>query len=280
MLEPQEQNDIAAYVDGELSAARRQEIETLAEREPAVAKAIAALRAQSAGLKHQLDPVLDEAVPLRLLRPRRHTYWRQTRLAMPSWAAMLAVFILGGGLGTWASWQYLYHRQSATTAWMQDADLPRFVHQAAVAYAAYTPDIRHPVELLATDRAALESWLSGRLGRDIRAPNLGSLGFSLMGGRLLPAEIGKPAAQFMYEDAQGQRVTIYLRGMAQPTPESAFRYARKDGVATFYWVQQGWGYALSSELPRGDLLRVARAIYEDLSGTPLKGSSMETPYEP
>lgn len=273
MTPAQVPNDIAAYVDGEVSTTRRHEIEALARANLEVAAAIAALRTQNTQLKRSLDSVLDEAIPQHLLHtplprfspaPRRFSW---TTLAHGQIAAALAMFILGAGAGGWSSWQYFKHRGTALVASTEEVtDLPRFVHQAAVAYAAYTPDIRHPVELLARDQVALESWLSARLGRDIRAPNLANLGFSLVGGRLLPAEISKPAAQFMYEDAQGQRVTVYLRGMAQPTPETAFRYARKDEVATFYWVEHGWGYALSSDLPRADLLRVARTIYEQLSG--------------
>lgn len=273
MTSAQVPNDIAAYIDGEVSPTRRDEIEALARANSEVAAAIAALRTQNTQLKRSLDPVLEETIPQRLLHlplprsspaPRRFSW---TPLVHGQIAAALAMFILGASAGGWSTWRYLKHRGSTLAASTEEVtDLPRFVHQAAVAYAAYTPDIRHPVELLARDQAALETWLSGRLGRDIRAPSLTNLGFSLVGGRLLPAEISKPAAQFMYEDAQGQRVTVYLRGMAQPTPETAFRFARKDGVATFYWVEHGWGYALSSDLPRADLLRVARTIYEQLSG--------------
>jgi anti-sigma factor RsiW len=53
--------------------------------------------------------------------------------------------------------------------------------------------------------------------------------------------------------------------MAQPTPETAFRYAGEEGVSTFYWVERNWGYALSGELARPQLLQAARSIYEQLS---------------
>lgn len=256
--------DLMAFVDNELDSHRRREIEELALRDPELAGSIEAFRAQRAHLKECLDPVLEEPIPQRLLSVKA-----SSRFPLERVAAALAIFLIGGGAGGWASWQYLTHSGAGNVKFSaadDSPDLPRFVHQATVAYAVYTPDIRHPVELAAADRQALESWLSGRLGRNVNAPDLTGLGFSLIGGRLLPAEISKPAAQFMYENLQGQRVTVYLRGMAQPTPETAFRYARKDGISTFYWVQRNWGYALSSELPRIELLQVARAIYEQLSG--------------
>lgn len=256
--------DLMAFIDNELPPQRRREIEELALRDPELAGNIEALRAQRVQLKACLDPVLAEPIPRHLLSVKTPSRFPFERVA-----AVLAIFLIGGSAGGWASWQYLTHNGPGNVklfAADESPDLPRFVHQATVAYAVYTPDIRHPVELAAADQKALESWLSGRLGRNVNAPDLSGLGFTLIGGRLLPAEISKPAAQFMYENLQGQRVTVYLRGMAQPTPETAFRYVRKDGIGTFYWVQRDWGYALSSELPRLDLLRVARTIYEQLSG--------------
>jgi anti-sigma factor RsiW len=256
--------DLMAFVDNELAPHRRREIEELALRDHEVAADIEALHAQRAHLKECLDPVLEEPIPQRLLRVKTPSRFPVARIA-----AALAIFLIGGSAGGWASWEYLARSGVGNvrfTAVDGSPDLPRFVHQATVAYAVYTPDVRHPVELAAADQQALESWLSGRLGRNVNAPDLTGLGFSLIGGRLLPAELNKPAAQFMYENLQGRRVTVYLRGMAQPTPETAFRYARKDGIGTFYWVQRNWGYALSSELPRIELLHVARTIYEQLSG--------------
>ncbi len=53
-----------------------------------------------------------------------------------------------------------------------------------------------------------------------------------MGGRLLPAETNRPAAQFMYEDRQSQRITVYLRSLAEATPETAFRFSEQGAVGT------------------------------------------------
>jgi anti-sigma factor RsiW len=144
--------------------------------------------------------------------------------------------------------------------------LPHFVHQAAVAHIAFVPDVRRPVEIYSAQEQQLVTWLSKRLGRQLKVPNLSGTGFSLVGGRLLPGEVNKPAAQFMYENPAGQRITLYLRNMAQPTPETAFRFAEQDGIATFYWVDMDWGYALSGNLPRATLLNVANSVYQQLGG--------------
>ncbi len=80
-----------------------------------------------------------------------------------------------------------------------------------------------------------------------------------MGGRLLPANQGV-AAQFMYEDAAGRRVTSYMRANTSGK-ETAFRFTQEDGLAAFYWLDGGLGYALVGPLSRQEMLDLARAVY-------------------
>lgn len=256
-------DELMAFIDGVLDVDRQRQIEQLVLHDDGLAAVIAALRAQRKALRDSLDPVLVEPIPPRLLQLAP-----PSRFSLARVAAAMAWVAVGITAGSLTSWQYLSRngQTGAEFASVSPApDLPRFVRQATVAHAVFAPEVRHPVELDATELQALNAWLSARLGRHMRAPDLSSLGFSLVGGRLLPAESGKPAAQFMYEDRQGQRLTVYLRGMAQPTPETAFRYVDEGSVSTFYWVERNWGYALSGELSRPQLLQAARSIYEQLS---------------
>ena len=85
-----------------------------------------------------------------------------------------------------------------------------------------------------------------------------------MGGRLLPGSQG-PVAQFMYQDGSGQRLTLYVRNGAADSRETAFRYTQERGVSVFYWVDGRFGYALSGEMQKADLLRVANAVYQQLN---------------
>ena len=145
--------------------------------------------------------------------------------------------------------------------------------RAAVAYAVYSPEILHPVEVGADQEKHLIAWLSKRLGARLRVPTLEAAGLSLMGGRLLPGE-GDPAsgtepapvAQFMYQGAKGQRVTLYVRTEAHGHSETAFRFAREGSVRVFYWIDRNFGYALSSgDFDRAQLLRVADLVYQQLN---------------
>ena len=258
---PITQDELMAFIDGELDADRAQIIELQMQHDSELAATIAALRAQQQALRASLDPVLDEPIPARLLRSNIPTRFSRARIA-----AALAWLTLGVLIGTQLNGYVLSLKPHVYAQHKSVNDLPRFVHQAVVAYGVFAPEVHHPVELGSANAQALNRWLSNRLQRQMQAPDLTQLGFSLVGGRLLPGETNKPAAQFMYEDRQGRRITMYLRGMAEPTAETAFRFVEQGSVNTFYWVEGDWGYALSGELSRNRLLQVAQSIHAYLSG--------------
>ena len=102
-----------------------------------------------------------------------------------------------------------------------------FARRAAVAHAVYSTDQRRPVEVAADHEEQLVTWLSKRIGTQVNAPRLQSVGYALEGGRLLPGDSG-PVAQFMYQDSAGQRLTLYVTHEApQPTGrDTAFRFGK------------------------------------------------------
>jgi anti-sigma factor RsiW len=65
----------------------------------------------------------------------------------------------------------------------------------------------------------------------------------------------------MYQDAQGLRVTVYLRKPEVGTP-AAFRYEQQGDLGLFYWVESGAGYALVGACRKEQLLALAEAIYQ------------------
>lgn len=244
------EEDLHAYVDGQLDTARLAEIEHWLAANPAEQARIENMRKQNAMLHVLFDPVLAEPVPLGMHRKA------SSRRKMPllRFAAAAGWMILGGTIG-WA----MHGRDTA-----KSLPSPALAQQAAIAHVVYTPEVLHPVEVGAAQQAHLVKWLSKRLGTDIKAPQLGTVGYELVGGRLLPSDSG-PAAQFMYQDIRGQRLTLYVRTDAKEQRETAFRYAQEGKVGVFYWLDGSLGYALSGEMERQLLLHVAEKIYHDLN---------------
>lgn len=110
-----------------------------------------------------------------------------------------------------------------------------------------------------------EAWLSKRLGMNLKAAKLDAVGFTLMGGRLLPGT-QRPVAQFMYEDKMGHRLTLYIKTQEMGYEQNAaFQFAQEDEVNSFYWIGNGTGYVLSGNMDRADLLKVAVAVYTQLN---------------
>lgn len=210
-------------------------------------------RAIDAELQALFGPIGDEPVPARLIaavdRPsRRRLMWRT--------AAGLAVFLVGGGLGWLAHGQYQASRPD------DGMHLATLARGAALAHRVFAVEVRHPVEVPASDEGHLVSWLSRRLGVPVRPPPLGDLGYHLVGGRLLPGQHG-PAAQFMYETATGDRLTLYATA-ATGTTETAFRFLQDGDTAVFYWLDRDVAYALIGATDRARLLPVAQKVYERL----------------
>jgi anti-sigma factor RsiW len=135
--------------------------------------------------------------------------------------------------------------------------------RAARAHLVYSPEVRHPVEVEAKEQDHLVKWLSKRLDRKLKVPVLSSEGFELLGGRLLPGTDG-PVAQFMYQDSAGKRLTLYVTRPHKGEVITAFRFAQEGAVSVFYWIDRDCGYALSGELDRPHLARVASSVYRQL----------------
>lgn len=247
--QPVTESDLHAYVDGVLPPARAAEVDAYLAERPEEAARVASYREQLLAFRKQFDAALDEPLPQRLQVPR--FYWARPLLR---YAAVVAWLTIGGVAG-WQLHAYTADKRIEATAWAR---------RAAIAHVVYSPEVRHPVEVAANEEAHLVRWLSKRLGTSLKIPNLGEIGYTLVGGRLLPGDRG-PVAQFMYQDGKGQRLTLYVRVNSDDSRETAFRFAQEHGVGVFYWLDRTLGYALSGEVEKSELLRVATAVYRQLN---------------
>jgi anti-sigma factor RsiW len=255
--EPQISNaELQAYADGRLGDERSRAVEAWLAARPEDAERIAAYRRLNDDLRRAYDPVLDEPLPdwLGGARVPRARWYTLARVA--GW------MVLGAALGAIAGWQV---RDARPVAASRGESGTIMAHRAAVAHATYSPEVRHPVEVGADQEAHLVAWLSKRLGTQLRPPKLEAVGYSLVGGRLLPGDTA-PVAHFMYQNGQGTRITLYVRSDMSGNRETAFRYAREGNVGVFYWVDSKIGYAVSSaDLSKDQLLAIANAAYQQLN---------------
>ncbi len=187
---------------------------------------------------------------------RRRRSWR-----LAAAAAAVLLFVLGG-VGGWAARDADIGLASLPHGGAANAAARTTTAAAIEAYRVYSVEARHPVEVAAAQEAHLVQWLSKRLGRPLVVPDLGAVGFRLMGGRLLPSADG-PAAQLMYENAKGTRLTCYYQTVGFGG-ETAFRYRQERGVGAFYWSDAGFGYAITARVDRALLLKIAEIMYRQI----------------
>lgn len=246
------EDDLHAYADGLLPADRRAEAEAGLAAHPEDAARVQAWIAQNRALHAAFDEVLNEPLPLALVRAAsgRRTQSAQWYRAAAAMLVLAGAGFLGYGIGL--------QRAEPPAPY---ATLPQ---AAALAHVVYSPEVRHPVEVEAQHADHLVAWLSKRLGHALRAPDFTAHGFDLLGGRLLPGETGA-VAQFMYQDGLKRRITLYVRRDAAQPAETSFRHVRADGIEVFYWVDRGLGYALSGNVEQAEMGRLADAAYRQLS---------------
>ncbi|MSP67556.1 MAG: anti-sigma factor [Alphaproteobacteria bacterium] len=242
---PVDDFDLHGYVDHQLPPARREEVATYLAANPEAAARVADYQSQNQALGAAFEGVLAEPVPPAMLTRRRPWLGAITRIA-----AALALLFTGGTAG-WLAHDSL----------LAPSAIERTVAEpAAYAHRAFAGEFRHPVEIWGDNEPHLVTWLSSRLGMPVRPPDLNQAGYWLVGGRLLPAR-GGAAAQFMYQDDKGGRITLYVRTGIIGNSESRFQFFDQQGVRLVYWVDGPVGYALTGPVDREHLLHAAQLAY-------------------
>jgi anti-sigma factor RsiW len=271
---PIEDYELHAWVDGRLTSERAEAVEVYFAAHPELRERWSQYGEQREALRDAFGrpagvPIPSQLSVARLLADRR----RRRNRDLVRIAAAVGLLIVGGA-GGWTA-----HDLLPGPAPSASAQLASIVFDSAIsAYRTFSVETRHPVEVGANEETHLVQWLSKRLRHRLIAPDLGSVGFRLMGGRLLSADSG-PAALFMYEDGKGTRLSCYYVPV-EGRRETEFQYREQDGVGAFYWVDDGLAYAIAANAPRDLLLRVAEIIYKQNSPDGAKAKPPPAPGKP
>jgi anti-sigma factor RsiW len=277
-----EDKDLHAWVDGQLDSGRRLLVERWLAEDTEAARRADDYRRQGERLHAAFDHVLAEEPTPGMEALRRALQGRvaandpgvPSRVRFPAWlraAAMVAMVAGAAGGG------YLTRAVTAPTtpsAAAQRAPLQAFAEEATGAHVFYALEDRFPVEMGADDPGALDSWLSQRMGKAVFGPDLGKVGYRLIGGRSLPSALGV-TAQYMYEGDEGKRITLFV-GAPHTSQEGKFSFAQRGDIAAFTWIEDGMAYALIGRLSRDELMNITHAVYDDLKAGP---SDHRTPTE-
>lgn len=253
--------DLHAYVDGELTAARRAEVEAYLAESPGDADRVKEYRDLTLAL-HVLGDEAEltrnpeiEAMTATLEKTivRRRFSQRLMRVA-----AVSAFIIAGFG---------------AFTTYSDRLDAPEdrfvaFTQQATDAHLLFAGRLAEPKQVHMDDKSRVVSWLSQRLtGIPLQAPDLEPFGYQLAVERILPSRNG-PAAQLMYEHEKDKRPITLFIGKNRDAGQTAFTYVQNTDVAVFYWQDGPFAYSLAGGLERQQLLELAEEISAQLNSVP------------
>jgi anti-sigma factor RsiW len=260
---------LMAYADGQLDPAGRVAVEAYLATDPEAAAEIIVWQRQSDAIRTLFAPTGSEPVPARL-RAHRLALVAGTRRAR-SWRWAVAALVLVG-LGLSAGWFGRLWLDGAPPA------SQTLIADAVNAHTVYVAENRHAVEVAATDKDHLVTWLSNRLSTPLGTPDLTPEGFALIGGRLLPGTpgAGGRAAQLMYENSAKDRVTVYVTA-ALPDRQTAYQFANAGGAEAFYWANARITCTVVGTLPQEQMKTVSQAVYLQMTegdvnaGRPYRG---------
>ncbi|MCB1475707.1 MAG: anti-sigma factor [Rhodobiaceae bacterium] len=247
---PIREEDLIAYADGRLGADRRGEVESWLRDHPNDAARVDAWRHQNEAIRTAFGPVAAEPLPARLDVRRMAAARRAGSGRRYAMAAAAVVLLVLGAAGGWMG----------RGVFAPPAGSVSLIAEALDAHRLYASEVVHPVEVKSDDEAHLSSWLSKRLGIVLVIPDLSADGFRLIGGRLLPAG-GQAAAQYMYENDEGQRITLFIVPAGKES-RSAFRYASSDKLEALFWSNDKIACAIVGDLPRDALKDIATRAYK------------------
>lgn len=235
---PITEDDLHAYIDGRLEAARSEEVSVYLDKHPDVAARFASFSVQRALLHGAFDPVADEPIPTRLNLNHMIATRRQNKVSTWRLAAAAVVLLVAGGSGGW---------------YMHDMTLPptegvvALAREASDSFVTYAADRTRPVELRADNMVELVDWATERMGQKPVMPDLSKSGYRLMGGRVVSTPHGA-GLMLMYDNDQGTRLVMLTRPMAvdQTRTMTPHSQGKVDGWA---WASNGMGYSLVGSLP-------------------------------
>lgn len=265
---------LSAYLDGEVSDAERKELEQLIARDDEARRLLEMLQAGNAFGNKAFEEFLHDPVPLALVRrikqgPGVNPKTERVVAATPRqakqrlWPRALAasvVLLLAGGssgyiIGKTSQDEARHLKVAAARTWLDDiADYHRV-------YARQTAE--HRVEVAASAGNRIESWLASNVGVTFSIPDLSSKGLTFEGARLLVAT-GKPVAQLMYRDQEGDVVAICFLKSTPGTADGKMTESMRDDIAMISWQKGAASYVVVGPSSDPGLQQLAETISTEI----------------
>lgn len=251
-----DENDLHAFLDGQLTAEQEAVVLAWLESDPGARKRLHDYAEQklltaigAAEAARDFDPAhtkeLADELGTRLSRSLR----RQRPLAWLRQAAAIVALVAAG----WTT-NELYHNVVADR-------LPNYVVEATGAHLVFAEGPVPQVAAAGPTGADLSRLLSARLGEQVDIPELSPIGLKLVGGRVMGG-VEYPLAGLVYEDRDGHRLTICL-SPRDDGPADGLHMAEVGGVRVGYWSNGEQSYVILADTTETQLEAIVGQLTRD-----------------
>lgn len=269
---------LSAYLDGQLPEAEVEEINALLAADDEARAVYEKLKLGSEFGARAFDRMLQEPIPLDLVRNikeagrneegeapklgfagapvaavpagRRSAFWPQAL------AASLVIFLSGGAVGYLISEQKQTAFQAASN---QFAPARTWLDDIADYHRIYSRQARHLVEVPANDAAHIVEWLSASTGVKFQLPDLSAEKLTFEGARLLVAG-GKPTAQLLYRDADNEVFAICFLQSEPVEDRTSLAESMRNDIGLVSWQKGNASYVVVGPSADPNLERIAEAV--------------------
>lgn len=236
------EEDLHAFIDGELDAARAAEVEAAIHGDADLARQVHAYRADKVRLAQVYGPLVERPIPEAWLKTiAQHNVVplpvKTSRRQMIGMALAASVAVIAGGT--------IAYRQVST----RGGDL---IVAAMDAHAGARNIPAQPVP---------ENALASVVGVAVKTPDLSKMGFALVGMQTQD-DSGARAAVLAYRDAAARVFTLYLR--ASPgTPH--FDMIKRGDTRICVWQDDVLSTVMLADVSAAEMLRLASLAYSGLT---------------
>lgn len=274
--------DLNAFIDNQVSPDRREVIAAYLKTAPADFARVENWRRQNEAIRTVFTETAAEPVPvwltigqlasnrdrvaaerivsgktaaqigIRRFKSRSGLGWKLAAVAIGAFASGFALPTVAPKLTELAEWW--------TPMTSRAEVMERFSRRALDAHTTYSLDVDGPVEVAGE---ALPKWFKRRLAFPVRIPDLQSVGWMLLGGRIAPGTLG-PSALLVYENALGERLSLYTGRVANPSLYETSYELNPDHVLT--WMDGPIGFAIATSKSGAWLTNNARDLYRAAYG--------------
>ena len=242
------EEELHAFIDGEIESSRRDEIARLLSADAALAQRVAEFRKDKQRLASIFAPLLDRPVPrsweARIRQRQVRRPWRRDMAAITAIAATL-VLVLGG---VWLS---------------SRVSPPQTRSLVSEALAARSGDLRPDITLSSgVDALTAGHEISTALAMKAKAPILTRFGYHLASVKSYAVDSKRHTLELVYANSDGRELMLYVsRSVGAPR----FDQFESGGLRICIWQDDVVGMVMTGHLSAAEMQRLATLAYDGLS---------------